>query len=158
MKRVMTLWLALGAAYITIEVLWRGYTHPSMLVVGGLCGVLVGLINQIPHFYRAPVWIQSVIGACIVLIVEFISGCILNLWLGLGVWDYSQSFGNILGQVCVTYGVLWVFLMPFAIWAEDIGRWLIYAWDKLLGKQTGKQPKYAPYTVRSIYKDFFTGK
>ena len=42
---------------------------------------------------------QSVIGAVIVLAVEFISGCVLNLWLGLGVWDYSNQPGNVLGQI-----------------------------------------------------------
>ncbi|MDR1736243.1 MAG: putative ABC transporter permease [Oscillospiraceae bacterium] len=158
MKRILILWIVLGAAYVTIEVLWRGHTHPSMFVVGGLCGVLVGLINQIPRFYRAPVVVQSLIGAAIVLIVEFLSGCVLNLWLGLGVWDYSGQFGNILGQVCAGYAVLWVFLMPFAIWAEDTGRWLIHAWDKLLRRSTGPPPQYPPYTIRRVYADFFTGK
>ena len=158
MKRILTLWLVLGAMYITIEVLWRGYTHPSMLVVGGICGVLVGLINQTPMFYRSPIAVQAVIGACIVLVVEFIAGCILNIWLGLNVWDYSESFGNIMGQVCVTYAFLWVLLMPLAIWAEDTSRWLIYSWEKLLGREPGPQPIYPPYTVKSVYKDFFTGK
>lgn len=158
MKRILTLWAALGAAYVTIELLWRGYSHPSMLIVGGLCGVLVGLLNQYPRFFRAPVFVQSIIGAGIVLVVEFISGCVLNLWLGLNVWDYSGQFGNVLGQVCVLYAVLWVLLMPFAIWAEDTGRWLIYSWDKLLQRGPGPRPEYPPYTVRRVYVDFFTGK
>ena len=100
MKRILTIWAALGAAYVVFETLFRGYSHPSMFVVGGLCGVLVGAINQAPRFYRAPVIVQSVIGAVIVLAVEFISGCVLNLWLGLGVWDYSNQPGNVLGQIC----------------------------------------------------------
>lgn len=82
MKRILTIWATLGAAYVVFETLFRGYSHPSMFVVGGLCGVLVGAINQNPRFYRAPVIVQSVIGAVIVLAVEFISGCVLNLWLG----------------------------------------------------------------------------
>lgn len=158
MKRIFTLWIALGAAYVTIEVLWRGHTHPSMFVVGGLCGVLTGLVNQVPRFCRAPVIVQSLMGAGIVLIIEFLSGCVLNLWLGLGVWDYSGQFGNILGQVCILYAVLWVLLMPFAIWAEDTGRWLIYSWDRLLNRETGRPPQCAPYTLRRIYADFFMGK
>ena len=94
MKRILTIWATLGAAYVVFETLFRGYSHPSMFVVGGLCGVLVGAINQAPRFYRAPVIVQSVIGAVIVLAVEFISGCVLNLWLGLGVWDYSNQPGT----------------------------------------------------------------
>ena len=94
MKRILTIWAALGAAYVVFETLFRGYSHPSMFVVGGLCGVLVGAINQAPRFYRAPVIVQSVIGAVIVLAVEFVSGCVLNLWLGLDVWDYSNQQGK----------------------------------------------------------------
>ena len=55
MKRVITLWALLGAAYVALETLWRGYSHPSMFIVGGLCGVLVGALNQAPRFYNAPV-------------------------------------------------------------------------------------------------------
>lgn len=156
MKRIIIIWGVLGAAYVTIETLWRGYSHPSMLIVGGLCGVLVGAVNQIPRFYKMKIICQSLIGAGIVLVVEFISGCILNLWLGLNIWDYSGQFGNILGQICPTYGFLWVFIMPLAIWMEDTARWLIWAWARLTGKPTTEPPKIPPYTLGSIYKDFFT--
>ena len=50
MKRILTIWATLGAAYVVFETLFRGYSHPSMFVVGGLCGVLVGAINQNPRF------------------------------------------------------------------------------------------------------------
>ena len=94
MKRVLTIWAALGAVYVALEILFRGRSHPAMLIVGGLCGVLVGAINQRPGFYRAPVIVQAMIGALIVLAVEFVSGCVLNLWLGLGIWDYSNLPGK----------------------------------------------------------------
>mgnify|MGYP002228194766 CR=1 FL=1 len=77
-----------------------------------------------PALYRAPVIVQSVIGAVIVLAVEFVSGCVLNLWLGLGVWDYSNQPGNVLGQSLPGVGLLWFFIMPLAIWAEDTTRYL----------------------------------
>ena len=63
MKRILTIWAILGAAYVALETVFRGYSHPSMLIVGGLCGVLVGTINQRPGFFRAPVIMQAVIGA-----------------------------------------------------------------------------------------------
>ena len=81
MKRILTIWAALGAIYVALEVVFRGHSHPAMLIVGGLCGVLVGAINQAPRFYNAPVIVQAVIGAVIVLAVEFAAGCVLNLWL-----------------------------------------------------------------------------
>ena len=39
MKRVITLWALLGTAYVALETLWRGYSHPSMFIVGGLCTI-----------------------------------------------------------------------------------------------------------------------
>jgi hypothetical protein len=156
--RILLLWLIMGMLYLTIEVLFRGKSHISMLAVGGICGLWVGSINQIPQFYKTRIIFQSVIGALIVLLVEFIAGCILNLWLGLNVWSYDGKPGNILGQVCVQFGFLWLLLMPFAIWLEDTVRWLIYTWDKFMGHESKKPPNIPPYTNKSIYIDFFTGK
>lgn len=157
MKRILTIWAALGAAYVTIEVLYRGRSHPAMFVVGGLCGLLVGAINQVPKFYNAPIIVQSLIGALIVLAVEFVSGCVLNLWLGLGIWDYSGQPGNVLGQICPAFGLIWFAIMPLAIWAEDTARWLFWAYDvNVYGKDT--HAPLHPYSLKSVYKDFFTMK
>lgn len=155
LTKTLALWFALGAVYLVIEGVWRGgaslftqengFTHIVMLPIGGLCGVLVGAINQIPRFYRLPVAVQSLIGAVIALAVEFVSGCAVNLWLGWGVWDYSGRWGNVMGQVCVQYGLLWLLLMPFAIWLEDYLRWMFW--------REGK-----PYGLGTIYFEFITGK
>lgn len=159
MKRILILWTVLGALYVALETVFRGYSHPTMLFVGGLCGVLVGAINQIPRFYRAPVIVQSVIGALIVLAVEFASGCILNLWMGLAIWDYSNQPGNVLGQICPAFGLLWLLIMPLAIWAEDTVRWLIWFYEKATqGNGDIPQPLFRPYTLKSVYGDFFRGR
>lgn len=158
MKRILTLWTVLGVMYVALEVFYRGYSHPSMFIVGGLCGVLVGAINQHPRFYHAPVYLQSIIGALIVLCVEFVSGCILNLWLGLGVWDYSDQPGNILGQICPVFGLLWFLIMPLAIWAEDTGRWLIWFYESAVYERTGEEPAQAIYSLKTVYTEFIQGK
>jgi len=144
-RRILILWLCLGMIYLTIEGLWRGWTNIVMLPIGGFCGLAIGAVNQSPRFYRCKMVWQCLIGTIIVLAVEFISGCILNLWLGLGIWDYTGMFGNILGQVCIQYGILWFFLIPFAIWVEDYIRHVFW--------QEGN-----PYPVWSIYKELFTLK
>ena len=158
MKRVLTIWAALGAVYVALEILFRGRSHPAMLIVGGLCGVLVGAINQRPGFYRAPVFVQAMIGALVVLAVEFVSGCILNLWLGLGIWDYSNLPGNVLGQICPVFGLLWFLIMPLAIWAEDTARWLIWAYERAVYGKAGEPPGIAPYSLKSVYMDFICGR
>lgn len=158
MKRVLTLWAALGVMYVAMETVFRGYSHPSMLIVGGLCGVLVGAINQHPRFYNAPVVLQSAVGALIVLVVEFLAGCVLNLWLGLGVWDYTGQSGNILGQVCPLFGLLWFLIMPLAIWAEDTARWFIWLYEKAVHKRDLDPPALPMYSLASVYLDFTRGR
>ncbi|MCM1236966.1 MAG: putative ABC transporter permease [Ruminococcus flavefaciens] len=158
MKRILTLWAALGVMYVAAETVFRGYSHPSMLIVGGLCGVLVGAINQRPRFYNAPVVLQSAIGAGTVLAMEFLAGCVLNLWLGLGVWDYTGQPGNIMGQVCPMFGLLWFLIMPLAIWAEDTGNWLIWFYEVNVHNSREEPPEWEMYSLKSVYADFLTGK
>ena len=111
------LFIIFGFIYCGIEILWRGYTHPSMFVVGGLCGLLVGLINEITP--KMPMWLQCLISAFIIVTIEFISGCFLNLFLGLHVWDYSNQPFNLLGQVCLSFTFIWYFLSYIAIKLDD---------------------------------------
>lgn len=158
MKKILTLWAALGVMYVAMETVFRGYSHPSMLIVGGLCGVLVGAINQRPRFYNAPVILQSAMGAVIVLVVEFLAGCVLNLWLGLDVWDYTGQTGNILGQVCPLFGLLWFLIMPLAIWAEDTARWFIWLYESVIYKRELDKPALPMYSLGSVYLDFIRGR
>ena len=158
MKKILTLWAALGVMYVAMETVFRGYSHPSMLIVGGLCGVLVGAINQHPRFYNAPVVLQSIVGAVIVLAVEFLAGCVLNLWLGLDVWDYTGQPGNILGQVCPLFGLLWFLIMPLAIWAEDTARWFIWLYESVIYKRELDKPALPMYSLASVYLDFIRGR
>ena len=143
--RIFILWFCLGMIYLTIEGFWRGWTHIVMLPIGGFCGIAIGAINQHPWFYKSKVVWQALIGTVIVLVVELLSGLVVNVWLGMGIWDYTGQFGNIAGQICVQYGILWFFLIPFAIWMEDYLRWVFW--------QEGE-----PYSVLSIYKELFTFK
>ena len=103
-----------GLFYYFIEILWRGHSHYSMMILGGLCYVIIGLINEV-FPYDLKFEVQVIIGDIIVTILEFISGLILNVWLGLGIWDYSNVPFNIMGQICIPYMFLWLFLVAFAI-------------------------------------------
>ena len=42
--------------------------------------------------------------------IEFLTGVVVNIVLKMNVWDYSAMPGNILGQVCLPYSLLWFFL------------------------------------------------
>ena len=79
-----------GRLYTWIEILWRGYTHFSMFILGGGGFVVLGLLNEYKIPWHWCLLRQSVVGACIITGLEFLTGCIVNLWLGWGVWDYSD--------------------------------------------------------------------
>lgn len=109
-----------GLTYGLIEILWRGYTHPSMVIVGGICGLLIGLLNE--KNKKMNLLLQMVEGMVIVTVLEFVSGIILNLCLGLNVWDYSNMRFNLLGQVCPQFCIAWFFLSYFVIRIDDFLR------------------------------------
>lgn len=53
---------------------------------------------------------KCLLGSAIITAVEFLSGCVVNLWFKMDVWDYSKMPGNIKGQVCAAYSFLWLLL------------------------------------------------
>ncbi len=118
-----------GISYILIEMLWRGYSHWSMFILGGLCFVLLGLLNE-KYTWDIPLLIQMLIGAFVITLMEFISGCILNLWLHLHVWDYYNMPFNILGQICLPYMIMWFLLSPVCIITDDYLRYLFFDEEK----------------------------
>ena len=116
-KNNILIFIIFGLSYLLVEILWRGYTHWTMFFVGGLCGFLIGLINA--KNKKMPLIKQCFISTIIVTIIEFISGCIINLWLGLEVWNYSTLPLNILGQICLPYSLLWFILAIAVIKFDD---------------------------------------
>ena len=118
-----------GLIYTTLEVIFRGYTHWTMGVVGGICFILLGLINEILP-WETPLTIQMLIGSIIITSVEFISGCVLNIWLKMNVWDYSNLPFNILGQICLPFSILWYFVSAIGIIVDDYIRYIYFGEEK----------------------------
>lgn len=111
-----------GLLYIAMELLWRKHSHWTMFLLGGICFICLGLINELLP-WKMPLWQQVLIGACIITALEFITGCIVNLHLGWNVWDYSGMPGNILGQICPQYFFLWLPVSLAGIMLDDWLRW-----------------------------------
>ena len=108
--------------YMSREILWRGYTHWTMGVLGGICFIRLGLINEILS-WETPLALQMLIGSTIITILEFITGCIVNLWLGWNVWDYSELPYNLLGQISLFSSIGWIGLSLVGIILDDFIRW-----------------------------------
>ena len=123
--KYLFLFLIGGFAYFYLEILFRGYSHFSMIICGGLAFVLCGVLNQATHFHMN-LLTQMVLSAIIITFLEFITGYIVNMKLHWNVWDYSQLPYNLYGQVCVLYSCLWFVLSLVCIFADDMIRWLIF--------------------------------
>lgn len=120
------LFLVGGICYYFIEVLFRGFSHISMFVCGGICFILIGLLNQNKK-YNIPVIYQMIIGSIIITVLEFITGYLVNIKLGLHVWNYSNIKCNVLGQICLVYSMIWFFISLFAILFDDFLRYKIFS-------------------------------
>lgn len=127
--KYLVLFTSGGLLYNLLETAWRGWSHWTMFILGGMCFVCPGLINEVIP-WSMPLWQQIIIGACIITGLEFMTGCIINLWLGWDVWDYSQMQGNILGQICPQYFVLWMPVSLMGIALDDWIRYWIFDEDK----------------------------
>lgn len=98
----------LGAVgYGSLEILWRGHTHWSMLLLGGLCFYLIYLIST---RMAEPLWKALIMCGAVVTSLEFAVGCLVNLRLGWDVWDYSDMPLNLMGQICPAFCTMWLLL------------------------------------------------
>ena len=117
-----------GTAYYGIEIVARGFSHWTMFLVGGTCFILIGIINEITP--KIPLLQQMILSAAIITAIEFVSGCILNIWLGLNIWDYSDEVGNVLGQICPSHTLYWFLLSLVGIVLDDYIRHYFFGEEK----------------------------
>ena len=118
-----------GGIYFCCEIMFRGYSHWTMFSLGGICFIFAGIQNEVVS-WEYPFWRQLAETEIFVLISEFITGCIVNLWLGWNVWDYSNLPGNILGQTSWQFALLFLPLCAIAIFIDDYIRYWIFNEEK----------------------------
>ena len=102
-----------GMGYTALELLWRGWTHGSMFLAGGICFLLLGAAA--PCLKGKPWIVRAVAGACLITGVELLFGLVVNRMLGLRVWDYSGLPGSLMGQICLPYFFLWIWVAWLAM-------------------------------------------
>lgn len=117
-----------GNSYFYVELLWRGYSHITMFFLGGICFILIGLINEI--IVDMPLPMQQGISSIIVTILELAFGLVFNIWLEMNIWDYSNLKFNFMGQISLKYSILWFFLSLPTIVFDDYLRYWIFGEDK----------------------------
>ena len=134
----MLLWSWGGTVYFLLEVAFKTLTgHPeriswTMLVVAILLTIPVERAGeQLP--WEVPLWLQALCCAALVTAVELAAGCVINLWLGWDVWDYTAMPGNLWGQICPQYSAIWWVLCLVFIPMFDWLRWAV---------EGGVRPRY----------------
>lgn len=110
-KYVMTLLFG-GFGYGLIEILWRGRTHPSMVLCGGLCLLFMHTVNSTMR--KHSVFLRALVCMAGITALEFAVGCVVNIALGMAVWDYSDMHFQLMGQICLLYSFFW-YLISLAV-------------------------------------------
>lgn len=113
-KKADAVIFSVGAAgYGFLELLWRGHTHWSMLLAGGVCFSFFALIGE--KMKKCNIFVKALAGGAFITAIEFLFGIIFNIILKKKVWDYSKMPFNIAGQVCLLYSALWTVLSIICI-------------------------------------------
>lgn len=125
------LFLAGGYVYCMMEVMFRNFSHISMLIAGGMAFVLVGEFGEINKDRLSIVTVMFV-GMLVITSIEYIIGYIVNINMKMNVWDYSMFPLNLDGQICVSFSILW-FILSFVIVIvyHFLERWFDKKWRKL---------------------------
>lgn len=109
-------------AYGALEVLYRGFTHWTMPLVGGFCFLLLYLISIKS---RDPLWKKCIMGGAVITAVEFVAGSLINIRLGWNVWSYSGMYANLMGQICLGFSICWtVISIPCIAFCGVLKRYL----------------------------------
>lgn len=100
--RKAMLFCAGGLGYVGLELLWRGRSHISMFLAGGVAFLFLGRLRRLP----VSVPVRMTVGAAMITAVEYVTGLLVNQ--DYRVWDYRGLPYNYQGQVCLIYCLLWL--------------------------------------------------
>lgn len=109
-----------GTLYSILEMLWRGYTHWTMCIAGGICFSMIYALND--RAYLWPLAGKCLYGSVFITLIEFQIGCVVNLILDWNVWDYSLARGNVMGQICPQFTLLWFLLCIPGLYLAEVIR------------------------------------
>ena len=100
--------------YGIIELLFRGYTHITMGVLGGMCLLFMSILNYFRTSFLS-LLVCAVISGIFITVLEGAMGYFLNLKLHMNVWDYTENSYNLYGQICLKFALAWILLSAFVM-------------------------------------------
>lgn len=131
LSEYLFLWALGGCIYYAFELIFRGFSHWSMFVLGGICMVFCTMQGKYLG-YKDPFWLQLLRCVLFVTSCEFITGMIVNKWLHWNVWDYGGQPFELFGQICLPFIIIFSGLCALGIL---LGAYILY-W--LYGEQKPK--------------------
>ncbi len=114
LSETVFLWAIGGILYYSFEMIFRGFSHWSMFVLGGICLLFFWKQGQWCH-WNDPMWLQIIRCTLFVTACEFTTGIIVNKWLHWAVWDYSDQPFQLFGQICLPFAVIFSGLCAIGI-------------------------------------------
>ena len=123
--RIFVMFLVGFCAYITIEVLYRGYSYPLMGLMGSVLFILIDNINE-RYDWDVELPYQAVLGGIYATSLELAVGMLDRMYFHQKMWDYSEEFLNFQGVICMKFTVYWCLLSIVAVLVADFINYCLY--------------------------------
>ncbi len=104
-SKYLFIWTVGGILYYTIEMIFRGFSHWSMFVLGGICMLFFAAQGKACR-WQDPFWLQVLRCTIFITACEFLTGMTVNIWLKWQVWDYSDQPLQLFGQICAPFAII----------------------------------------------------
>ena len=144
----LLLWTWTGTTYFFVEVVFKTLRGRPETISWTMLALAILLAIPLERFgaelpWDCPLWLQVLICGTAITAAELAAGLVLNICLGMAVWDYSSLPGNLWGQICPQFWALWCLLsLPMIVILD----WLRYA------VEGGEIPHYTMRFYRRIFK------
>ena len=144
----LLLWTWTGTTYFFVEVVFKTLRGRPETISWTMLALAILLAIPLERFgaelpWDCPLWLQALICGTAITVAELAAGLVLNICLGMAVWDYSSLPGNLWGQICPQFWALWCLLsLPMIVILD----WLRYA------VEGGETPRYTMRFYRRIFK------
>ncbi len=80
--------------------------------------------------WQDPLWLQVLRCTIFVLSCEFLTGLIVNKWLDMNIWDYSDLPFQLFGQICLPFAIIFSGLCVLGIFAGGYLTYWLYGEEK----------------------------